>query len=270
MTDSSAGPGLHLESPGAGAGGRWQAWPEAGLEGVDLGLAARTDGALSAQRIRAIGGERGLGEWHCYDLDLEVLLVVGGHLRLENERGEVHSLGPGSVFSQPAFFWHRDLARSSDLDVVYLTSPAQPRLYEGRASALPARAADLPSDRAGRYTHEDEGAWGPAPGPRRTMQVRSVQLAPGSRRGVHLQIVRPDASGAHDVWPSTTALRWLHVLSGETRVTLQDRSQAQLVAGACLTLVPGESAEAEFGPHSGDHSAFELVLFLPREAAKAE
>lgn len=192
----------------------WQAWPGTGLEGRDLGLSALSDGWLSAQHVRATGQDTARGEWHCYDLDVEFLYVLRGRLQLEDVAGHIHTLVAGSAFLQPAFCWHRDVTRTGDFEVVYVTSPSAPTRYDGLAAVLPDVAYES-ANRRGTYWHESPGAHRPGPSPRTEVTVRDVGTVAWPRGTVRFQVTRPRGRSPGPSPSAHTDASWSFVLAGE-------------------------------------------------------
>lgn len=182
----------------------WTTWPGSGLEGRDLGLSELTGGRLSGMQVRATGTDARGGDWHCYDLDFEFVYVVAGTLVLETRDGEVHELRSGSSFCHPAFFWHRDVFRAGDLDVVRITSPAVEERFDGLEAALPAA---LPlSGSTAVYTHP------PEPGHTDPV-VRDLGAARQTGGRIQLQVVRPGELASRGGEQAPPA-QWSFVLDG--------------------------------------------------------
>lgn len=182
----------------------WVTWPGSGLQGRDLRLSELSGGRLSGMQVRATGADAHGGDWHCYDLDFEFVYVLAGSLVLETRDGEVHELRAGSSFCHPAFFWHRDVFRAGDLDVVRITSPAVEERFDGLEAVLPAA---LPlSGSAAVYTHP--------PDPRDTNPaIRDLGAARQTGGRIQLQVVRPGevaSRGGEQVLPA----HWSFVLDG--------------------------------------------------------
>ena len=213
----------------------WITWPGTGLQGRELSLADASGGRLSGQHVRATGTPAGHGDWHCYDLDFEFVYILHGTLTLENLEGSVHVLRPGSSFYHPAFFWHRDVHRSGDLQVVRLASPAREERFDGLSAPLPSRSQSLRPGRAGVYTH---AAMKDEPGGR-TLHERPITRDLGTRgptdgrigmrivhggrrwRGAGLRIAATD--------------RWLYVVSGAAGLSPDRGLPVPLTPGDTLT-----------------------------------
>ena len=235
----------------------WVSWPGTGLEGRDLGLERNSEGRLGAQHVRATGVEEHGGDWHCYDLDLEFLYVVAGMLVLRTRDGTEHPLGPGSSFLHPPFFWHQDVYRSGDLEVVRITSGAQGDRFDGTGVDLPDRADHLPEGRAAAYLHPamatatvtdqvGDVVWhlgtGPLTGGRVNVQVRS----------------RPDGGAVLDHGAPVGA--WMYVVSGVAELAEPAGAHLVVLAGDALsnnvTAAPGWRLLAT----SSDFASIELRL----------
>ncbi len=237
--------------------GAWEDWPGTGLAGRDLGLAAASGGRLSAQRVRATGRDVHGGGWHCYDLDFEFLYVVGGALTLESEEGAVHELVAGSTFCHPAFYLHRDVFRSGDLEVVRLTSPADGTRFDEGGSEPPARAAGLRGTRSGVYTHAAGAAYAAGePGDGLLLRDLGTATPTAGRIGMRLarRAPRRGAAGRQDA----TLAQWSVILGGERRLLLDGRPAERLGPGDAFSpgAAPGERHDA--GSISDDYVALEL------------
>lgn len=240
----------------------WITWPGTGLQGRDLSLSDRTGGRLSGQHIRATGTEAGQGDWHCYDLDFEFVYVLDGELILENLDGSVHILRPGSSFYHPAFFWHRDLRRSGDLEVIRLTSPAREERFDGMSATLPSRSALLPPARAGVYTH---AATLNAPLRR---QLHGAQLTRDLGTGVPtdgrigMQVVRAGSMGGTDMHIATIG-QWLYVISGAAEIAGTQGPPVRLAPGHSLSVATAQSADPVFRFVTEDFTVLEMRTGLP-------
>ena len=202
----------------------WTQWPGTGLAGRDLGLSVATAGAYSAQRIKADGDDVKGGEWHCYDLAHEFVYVCGGMLELESADGQVHQLTTGSGFFHPAFWWHRDLFRSGDLDVVRVTSPAQGLRFDGRSTVLPP-AASLPSVPATYITKHESTDLAD-----KSVSVRSFSAALLGEERVLLQEVTLPPGGIRPFRGT-----WTHVVAGDVSLKWQQDEAERLTIGDSLT-----------------------------------
>ena len=89
----------------------------------DLGLAAASGGALTAQHIRRVGTGTAESDWHCHDLDFQLFVVLRGTIDLEIETGEQITLGSRGAGYQPPFLRNREKV-SDDYEVLEITTPA--------------------------------------------------------------------------------------------------------------------------------------------------
>ena len=244
--------GHHLLRADAAA---WEEWPGTGLAGCDLGLAGATRGIAGAQRVRATGEEAHGGDWHCYDLDFEFLYLIAGALTLESQEGDVHELVAGSAFCHPAFYFHRDIFRSGDLDVVRLTSPADGARFDGRDSELPARAAELSPTRSAVYTHEAEDAYAAGTDPD-GMASRDLGTAAPTGGRIGMRVVRSPAGGGPGGWHDDTAAEWSMVLRGACRLQVEEDPPERLASGDSFCLGAGSRRRTD--RVSPDYAALEL------------
>ena len=211
----------------------WVAWPGTGLEGRDLGLERLSRGQLGAQHVRATGEEARDGEWHCYDLDLEFLHVLVGTLVLQTRDGTEHPLGPGSSLLHPPFFWHRDIYRSGDLEVVRITSAAQGDRFDGLRADLPPRAATLPNGRAAEYVDPP----GVTTAPHLTGDaVRDLNTGPLTGGRVRVQVRS---------WAEDGTIRRLDAAVGVWVYVIAGVAELAGPSGARVTLRPGDALSSD-------------------------
>lgn len=234
----------------------WVEWPDTGLAGRDLGLEQATGGSVGAQHVRSTGGDVHGGDWHCYDLDWEFLYVLGGALTLESQEGHVHELVAGSAFCHPAFYFHRDIYRSGDLDVVRLTSPVDGRRFEGRQSELPpsARAAGM---RSALYTHEaDSGAY-------QTdrddgFDYRDLGITALTAGRLSMRVVRKARPHGKMPWHGDGSVLWSMVLSGRSRLETEGQEGADLAPNDAFSVGAGARFRHDTDRMSDDYAAIEL------------
>lgn len=228
----------------------WITWPGTGLQGRELSLAEASGGRLSGQHVRATGTSAGQGDWHCYDLDFEFVYILQGELTLETLDGSVHPLRRGSAFCHPAFFWHRDLHRSGDLQVVRLTSPAQGNRFDGLDTRLPPRSALLPAARTGVYSHAAT-----LTDPPFTRDLGTI--APTEGR-IGIQVAYAGRPGSTDRRRATTA-QWLYVVGGTAEIAMEQGPPVRLAPGHSLSVAtaPG-AANPVFQGATEDFTMLEL------------
>lgn len=238
----------------------WVTWPGTGLQGRDLMLSELTAGLLSGQHVRATGTDAGQGEWHCYDADFEFVYLLAGSLVLETSDGATHNLGPGSSFYHPGFFWHRDLHRSGDLEVVRLTSPAVENRFDRLSARLPSRSAMFPATKIALY--HDALEFG-------NEEPRLATTPLGRRCGTHvptegrieMQVVQADGSsqGGSSFAPSG---EWLYVLGGAAEVSTKKGQSARLIPGCSLSMATAHGGHPEFHSVTSDFIVLEMCTGL--------
>ena len=245
---------------------RWVTWPGTGLQGRDLELSGLSGGLLSGQHVRATGADAGQGAWHCYDADFEFVYILAGLLVLETTDGGVQTLRRGSSFYHPKFFWHRDLHRSGDLEVVRLTSPASENRYEDdgatprfdrelRASAIAAVYSDNtdpedadpedadPGPASGQPTTRDLGTWGPTEG---RIEMRLVRVAKSG--GAATRLV-PQG-------------QWLYVIDGGANWLGTQGTVVRLTSGCSLSMAIAGERGGHFASLTDDFTVLELCTGL--------
>lgn len=182
---------------------QWVSWPGTGLEGRDLGLSRLSDGYIVGQHIRAVGGAAGEGDWHCYDLAFEYVFVLEGSLELETLDGQSHLIACGDFFAHSAFHWHRDLRRSSDLQVIRLTSPEAEQRFDGVDSPLPEGA----TGRSAAVYSTREGT---------SPQPRADSVSDLTEGRIDVRVIDAAAAGG-EVAALLSRSQWLYVIDGEIR-----------------------------------------------------
>jgi quercetin dioxygenase-like cupin family protein len=90
----------------------------------DLGIADATDGLVVAHVLRAKQDEQATGEWHCHEVEFQMIYVLQGWIRFEYEDIGVVTLEAGSCAHQRPMIRHRELAHSHDLELLEIVSPA--------------------------------------------------------------------------------------------------------------------------------------------------
>ena len=91
----------------------------------DLGIKEATDGRAVAHVIRARSAHQATGEWHCHDVQFQMVYVLKGWLRFEYEgQGEV-LLKAGSCVHQPPGIRHREIEHSADMELLEIVLPGE-------------------------------------------------------------------------------------------------------------------------------------------------
>ncbi len=250
--------------------GTWHPFVQAGLEMRDLGLSDASEGRVSAHHIRGTGTPAGVGEWHCYDLDFEFFYVIAGRLEIEDQDGQVHEFGPGGAGYQPGLFWHREISRSGDLELVWITCPARPTRIDGRESPLPARAASLPPDRTAVYTHELDENYELGAGPRKFFRYRDLGTRGPTEGRIHVHIVRATEPGAGTGWHYHSMAQWFMIVGGDSWIRVEDRPAQHLVVGDTMCIGRGEGMRHNVAPFSGDYAVLEMCVPADYETVAVE
>ena len=101
----------------------------------DLGLRAATGGRVGAHVIRAKPGGRGGTGWHTHDLEVQLIYVLKGWVKLAYEGvGEVR-LEAGACVHQPPGIRHAEIAHSDDIEILEITLPADFETGKAEAAA---------------------------------------------------------------------------------------------------------------------------------------
>jgi quercetin dioxygenase-like cupin family protein len=240
-------------------GGTWEP-RDADFEVRDLGLGTASDGKIGCRHIRANGTEDGEGDWHCYDLDFEFFYVLAGTMQLEDRDGTVHAFGPGGAGYHPGFYWHRLIARSGDLEVVSITSPAGGRRFNGRDSELPARAASLDPDRAPVYSHDTDDNYELGAGPRKFFRYRDLGTRGPTQERIHLHIVRATEPGAGTGWHYHSMAQWFMIVGGESWIRVEDGRTEHIGVGDAMCIGSGPRQRHNVAPFSGDYAVLEMCV----------
>jgi quercetin dioxygenase-like cupin family protein len=239
--------------------GTWESW-SADLEVRDLGLSGVSDGKIGCQHVRGTGAEAGEGEWHCYDLDFEFFYVLKGSLKLQDQDGEIHEFGPGGAGYQPGLYWHKEIYRSGDLECVRITSPAQGTRIDGRDTPLPERAATLPPDRKGVYTHDSDDSYELGNGPRKFFKYRDLGTREPTENRIHLHVVRATEPGAGTGWHYHSMAQWFMIVGGESWIRVEDNPTVHIAFGDSMCIGSGEHMRHNVAPFSGDYAVLEMCV----------
>lgn len=89
----------------------------------DLGIAAVTEGRVTAQVVRATAPSDTPQAPHRHDVELQFFYVLAGSMTVDHD-GTVRELGPGDVVVQPGGVVHRILRHSADLELLEVSAPA--------------------------------------------------------------------------------------------------------------------------------------------------
>ncbi|MEA5502019.1 cupin domain-containing protein [Halotia wernerae UHCC 0503] len=100
--------------------------PRADVEYRDLGLAAASGGKIGAKHIRAIKPFPGETGWHWHDMTGHFVFVMRGWIEFgyRGRDGKI-TVRAGDCLSQPAGVAHNVLARSDDLELIEINTPAE-------------------------------------------------------------------------------------------------------------------------------------------------
>jgi quercetin dioxygenase-like cupin family protein len=240
--------------------GTWVSWRQGSFEIRDLGLSAVSNGAITAQHIRGTGTPFGVGPWHFYELDYEFFYVIKGSLEMEDQDGQRHQFGPGSAGYHPGYYWHREISRSGDLEVVWITSPAEGKRVDGRENPLPDRAASLPADRAPVYTHELDENYELGAGPRKFFRYRDLGMRGPTEGRMHIHIVRATEPGAGTGWHYHSMAQWFMIIGGDSWIRVEDRPAQHLQVGDTMCIGRGERMRHNVAPFSGDYAVLEMCV----------
>lgn len=89
----------------------------------DLGILAATNGQAVMHVIRAREGTNATGEWHCHNVQLQLVYVLKGWAIFEYEGHGQHKLEAGTCVHQPPGIRHREIAHSEDLELIEIVLP---------------------------------------------------------------------------------------------------------------------------------------------------
>jgi quercetin dioxygenase-like cupin family protein len=91
----------------------------------DLGIKASTNGMAVMHVIRAHEGTHATGQWHCHNVQLQIVYVLKGWAIFEYEGHGEHKLVAGSCVHQPPGIRHREIAHSDDLELIEIVLPGE-------------------------------------------------------------------------------------------------------------------------------------------------
>ena len=90
----------------------------------DLGMAAATEGRVTASIIRAVPGTAFVGTRHRHITEFQMVYVLKGWIEFDYEGHGVERLTAGSVVHQPPGIEHTELGHSDDLELLEIVIPA--------------------------------------------------------------------------------------------------------------------------------------------------
>ena len=92
----------------------------------DLGIKAGTNGDFVAHVIRHNGKEQKdeVQQWHIHECDFQFVYVLNGWATFEYEGEGVRTIKKGDCINQRPMIKHREIACSSDFEVLEIVSPA--------------------------------------------------------------------------------------------------------------------------------------------------
>lgn len=107
----------------------------------DLGIKSATQGDYVAHIIRANGKESkdAVQQWHIHDCTFQMVQVLNGWATFEYEGQGEHTIRKGDCILQPPKIRHREIACSTDFEVLEIVSPAN---FETRVVEAPESAAN--------------------------------------------------------------------------------------------------------------------------------
>jgi quercetin dioxygenase-like cupin family protein len=91
----------------------------------DLGIKTSTSGLAVMHVIRAREGTNANGQWHCHNVQLQIVYVLKGWAIFEYEGHGEHHLIAGSCVHQPPGIRHREIAHSDDLELIEIVMPGE-------------------------------------------------------------------------------------------------------------------------------------------------
>lgn len=97
----------------------------------DVGIKRASRGKILAHVIRARPGKAPHGDWHYHDCNAQFVYVLKGWVKMQYEGGEPIVMKAGSCFFQPPRIRHRELAHSSDLEMLEVVAPGDFKTYTG-------------------------------------------------------------------------------------------------------------------------------------------
>lgn len=92
----------------------------------DLAIKDGTNGDFVAHVIRHNGKEvpDGVQQWHIHECDFQMVYVLNGWATFEYEGQGEHTIKKGDCILQTPMIKHREIACSSDFEVLEIVSPA--------------------------------------------------------------------------------------------------------------------------------------------------
>ena len=107
----------------------------------DLGIKDGTSGDYVAHVIRANGKKQSdeVQQWHIHECDFQLVYVLNGWATFEYEGQGERTIRKGDCILQAPMIRHREIACSSDFEVLEVVSPAN---FETRIVEAPSVAAE--------------------------------------------------------------------------------------------------------------------------------
>jgi quercetin dioxygenase-like cupin family protein len=239
--------------------GEWVSSDRPNLETRDLGVADASRGKIGVTHVRRTGTGPVELDWHCHDLDFQLVYLLQGSLTIEDEHGET-TLGPGDCVCMPALYRHRE-SIGDTYEAILITAPARYETIEGRNSALPARAAALDPDRRPVVTYERPESYTVGAGPRRFFAYRDLGTRGPTEDRIHVHIVRAQGEpGAGTGWHYHTMAQWFMILGGNSIIRVEDRPKYELGPLDSMCIGSGEQMRHNVAPFSGDYAVLEMCV----------
>jgi len=223
------------------ASGKWGQGRWVGTEAFDLGLAAASDGKMSARHIRIARAQpAGSTDWEALDLDFHFLYVLKGSANIENTAGERVTLEPGATTCLPPFFRHRLLDVSPDFEILEVLVPAAPAVVKGKDATLPERAGYFAGQHP-EYRFETADCYQQGAGPRRFFRYRDLNTRGPTQGRMHIhaiQAVEPMEGGTG--WHKHTMSQLFWVTHGKAGFNIEGHGEIrQVVAGDAVCVAAG-------------------------------
>ena len=95
----------------------------------DVGIKRASRGKILAHVIRARPGKAPHGDWHYHDCNAQFVYVLKGWVKMHYEGGKPIVMKAGTCFIQPPRIRHRELAHSSDLEMLEIVAPGNFKTY---------------------------------------------------------------------------------------------------------------------------------------------
>jgi quercetin dioxygenase-like cupin family protein len=95
----------------------------------DVGIKRASGGRILAHVIRARPGKAPHGDWHYHDCEAQFVYVLKGWVKMHYEGGKPIVMKAGTCFIQPPRIRHRELAHSSDLEMLEIVAPGNFKTY---------------------------------------------------------------------------------------------------------------------------------------------